>query len=505
MNKLLVSFLFIFWSLSVHTQPAADFYDRLDQLLESHVKDGHVDYMGLQNSLDFEELLGIVEQTDLNGMAGNAQKAFAINAYNLTVIRSVLNIYPTTSVQKSFGFFDQAKRRIAGMDITLNDFEKQYLLDLSQDPRLHFVLVCAAVSCPPIIDRAYRPEILDEQLETQSSQALNDPEFIQIINNERVVKISQIFKWYASDFGGSLNAIVKYINEYREEKIPEDFEVSYYGYNWQLNDLGNVAVATNAARYVVSAAIPAGTSELKIFNNLYSQRTGSNNELVDRSTFFTTSVSAIYGFTNRFNAGVEIRYRRVLNNQLPSSPLDVFQGGQSESSFRQGITAIGPRVRFAPIPKWQNFSIQSTLSFPIGDDLSGNGEKPYIDWSGISFLTQFFNDKALGNHFSLFTELDLFIEDIGPTGDNHANRFSTPVTVILSYFPNPKTTLYALSGYSPYWQSTFDYFLQGGLGAKYQFTPNFELELLYTGFTNKFLNGSGGKAATYNIGIRSNF
>ena len=39
-------------------------------------------------------------------------------------------------------------------------------------------------------------------------------------------------------------------------------------------------------------------------------------------------------------------------------------------------------------------------------------------------------------------------------------------------------------------------------GAKYQFTPNFELELLYTAFTNKGLRSSNGRAATYNLGVR---
>ena len=183
----------------------------------------------------------------------------------------------------------------------------------------------------------------------------------------------------------------------------------------------------------------------------------------------------------------------------------MFQGGHDPASFRQGVTAIGPRVRFAPIPEWRNFSVQSTLSFPVGKNLAGTSNSPYIDWNGISFLTQLFNDKTLGSNFSLFTELDFFIEDIGPSSGNHANRFSTPVTAIISYFPNQKTTLYALGGFSPFWQSTFDYFMQGGFGGKYQFTPNFEIELLYTGFTNKFLNETGGKAATYNIGIRSNF
>ena len=95
------------------------------------------------------------------------------------------------------------------------------------------------------------------------------------------------------------------------------------------------------------------------------------------------------------------------------------------------------------------------------------------------------------------------LEDIGGK-DNNINRFSTPVTAIFSYNPSSKITIYTLGGFSPYWQSEFDYFAQAGVGAKYQFTPNLELELLYTDFTNKFLSKTGGQAATYNLGLRFN-
>jgi len=168
---------------------------------------------------------------------------------------------------------------------------------------------------------------------------------------------------------------------------------------------------------------------------------------------------------------------------------------------RAGITGVGPKVRIAPFPALENFSIQSTFVFPVGENLTGTSELPFIDWNGAIFYTQFFNDISIGNNFSIFTEIDLWIEDIGA---GNLNRVSTPATLILSYFPNPKTTIYAISGFSPFWQETFDYFVQGGAGVKYQITRDFELELLYTGFTNKFLLDTGGNAKTFNFGVRYN-
>ncbi|MEO0341134.1 MAG: hypothetical protein AAF242_18210, partial [Bacteroidota bacterium] len=151
-----------------------------------------------------------------------------------------------------------------------------------------------------------------------------------------------------------------------------------------------------------------------------------------------------------------------------------------------------------------NFSIQSAFWFPIGEDLEGNGELPFIDWNGATWWTQFFNDFTLSPNFSLFTEIDVLWEDIGNVENGALNRVSTPATAILSYFPNPKTTLYGLTSFSPFWQTEFDYFAQAGVGAKYQFNRNFEVEVLYTAFTNDFLQQNNGNASTFNIGIRVN-
>ena len=63
-------------------------------------------------------------------------------------------------------------------------------------------------------------------------------------------------------------------------------------------------------------------------------------------------------------------------------------------------------------------------------------------------------------------------------------------------------TVYALTNYAPFWQENFDYFGQAGLGFKYQFSPQFEAELLYTDFTTKNFIDNGGQAATFNLGIR---
>lgn len=552
MFKSILTFTFSLFAFSVlltagsFDNPPGDFISDTDALLKRYVKHGRVDYTGLKASNDIKPFIDKIATTDPATMTGNDKKAYLINAYNLLVINQALNNFPLKSVLDVNGFFDAIKQNVGGRKLTLNQLEKELLLKEYNDARLHFVLVCGALGCPPITNFAYTPAKLEAQLSKQTKMALNNPAFLRV--NGDKAELSKIFEWYAKDFGGSKSNVLGFINEYRDEAVPTDAKVSYYEYDWTLNKASGRASTgqkdnmnaidamekealasgmeargdkdmeekmnldkpafqsatprasgggNNAARYVVSSTIRKGSAEIKIFNNLYSQEAAG-----ERSSFFTSTVSALYGVTNRFNAGLELRYRRVrYDEQGAASNFAVLGSGGTFS--RTAISGFGPKVRIAPFDNLPNFSIQSALWIPLADNLEGNEGGRFTDWDNSTWFTQIFNDFPIGNNFSFFTELDIVLEDIGGEDDD-VNRFSTPVTGIFSYFPTPKTTLYGLASYSPFWQQDYSYFYQLGVGAKYQFTPNFELELLATAFDNTFLQSVGGNAGTVNLGIRFN-
>lgn len=493
--------------LPAQTPVDTRFFDRADAFFKKYVREGRIDYDRLQNNQELSALTQAVAAADISAADPATVQAFYINAYNLLVIEGVMDAYPLESVLRVNGFFDAKKYEVAGERLTLNQLEKERLLKEYGDPRFHFVLVCGAVGCPPIVPFAYRPEKLEQQLEEQTRKALNDPQFIRVLPSERRVELSQIFEWYGNDFGGNRQSALDYVNRYRKMAIPPNYRVGFYQYDWSLNkyvagrsaiDVPGAGIGNNASRYVVSAAIPKGTTETKWFNNLYTQQSGDGQTLTGRATFLTSWLSFLYGVNDRFNAGFDLRYRRVANEELPASPFNVF----GSAADRAGVTTVGPKIRWAPVEAWPNFSVQSAFWIPIGSNLEGDGERPFIDWDGASWWTQFFNDFTVGRRFSVFTEIDFFWEDIGSSANGALNRISTPATVILSYFPTSKATIYGLTNFSPFWQSDFDYFAQAGLGAKYQFTPNIELELLYTAFTNEFLQQVNGRASTFNVGLR---
>lgn len=225
--------------LSVTTSFAFDaaqtnFFEEVNSFLSKYVSQGKVDYQSIKNnSSELDKLIGQIKTINLSSLSEKTKKAFYINAYNILVIKSVVENYPIKGPLTVPGFFDKKQHVIAGERMTLNDIENKKLRAAYNDSRIHFVLVCAAKGCPQIVPFVYTPEKLQDQLMTQTKKALNDDAFVRVKPNEKKVLISEIFKWYKEDFP---DAIIEYLNKYRSQKILTDYTVDYYPYNWDLND-----------------------------------------------------------------------------------------------------------------------------------------------------------------------------------------------------------------------------------------------------------------------------
>jgi uncharacterized protein DUF547 len=222
---------------TVKGQEKEEYFAQADEFFSTYVKDGRVDYKAIaKNTTSLNNVLDLVKEIRMSKEDPAEYQAFWINGYNLLVIKGIVENYPIKSPLDITGFFDVAKHEIGGEHISLNDIEHKMLrAEFPKEPRFHFVLVCAGLGCPPIINKAYMALTLDAQLERQTQSALNDPDFIQVVKNK--VRISQIFEWYKKDFTKGGQRLVDYINKYRMEKLPEKARVSYYKYNWALNEI----------------------------------------------------------------------------------------------------------------------------------------------------------------------------------------------------------------------------------------------------------------------------
>ena len=102
-----------------------------------------------------------------------------------------------------------------------------------KDPRIHFALVCAARSCPVISMYAYRAETIEEELDRITRNVCNDERYVRLEGD--TLYLSKIFDWYYNEFTVD-QSLVTYLNQYREESIPDDVKIEYDEYDWSLND-----------------------------------------------------------------------------------------------------------------------------------------------------------------------------------------------------------------------------------------------------------------------------
>lgn len=219
----------------IQSVTAADFFTSANQFFSKYVKSGQVNYSDIKsNGSDLNNLISQIASYDLKSADFATQKAFMINAYNVLAIKGIVEKYPVKGPMSVNQFFDKKAYTVAGEKMSLNSLEKGKLYPLAKDPRLHFVLVCAAVSCPKLASFAYTPDKLEQQLESQTKLALNDSQFIR--KNKGKLQISEIFNWYAGDFTKTSKSVLEYINGYLNEKVAANTKTSFYTYDWSLND-----------------------------------------------------------------------------------------------------------------------------------------------------------------------------------------------------------------------------------------------------------------------------
>jgi len=237
-NKTTLTTLFLLFLFHFGVaQNTSDFFSKSDSFFKMNVKEGKVDYKGIkENPSALNELISSAKAISVSKSDVNTYQAFWINAYNLSVIKGIVDNYPIKSPLDKAGFFDKVTYDLAGQNITLNDIENKLLRgNFREEARFHFVLVCAGLGCPPIINSAYLPETLNLQLQKQTELALNNPKFIKVKGNK--VQLSQLFEWYKGDFTQDGKSEIEFVNQYRKEKIEIKSKVSYYNYDWTLNQI----------------------------------------------------------------------------------------------------------------------------------------------------------------------------------------------------------------------------------------------------------------------------
>lgn len=216
------------------TQPVNMTHQSFTTLLQKYVSnDGKVNYKGLKNDKAALEtyITSLAKQIPDNTWGKNAAFAYWINAYNAFTLKLIVDNYPVKSITNLGGGkpWDVKNIELAGKKYSLNNIENDIIRPNYKDARLHFAVNCAAVSCPPLFNKAFTENNINDLLDTRTKDFINSS--ANSITASKI-KISKIFDWYKADFGD----VTAFINKYSNIKVNTNAGIKYNEYNWELNE-----------------------------------------------------------------------------------------------------------------------------------------------------------------------------------------------------------------------------------------------------------------------------
>lgn len=206
-----------------------------------------------------KELTTLTKDT-YNTFNKDQKLAFLINAYNALTVKLIVDHYPVKTIKDLGGFFSTPwKKRfftLFGKKHHLDNIEHDLIREEDKkisektfnEPRIHFAVVCASISCPTLQNFAFKAKdkkgklkTLNDQLQYSMDFFLRDKSKNQYFPKKNELKVSKIFKWYKGDFKKGFSSEKSYLLKYYDPKLTSTekdvIKMKYLHYDWNLNDL----------------------------------------------------------------------------------------------------------------------------------------------------------------------------------------------------------------------------------------------------------------------------
>jgi hypothetical protein len=240
-------------------------HEAFTRVLDRVVQMPRVDYAALESDREdldhYLEALAQTSEADLEASSRDTQLAFWINAYNACMLKLVIDHYPIepggtglfgairnrvagypdNSVWQIRDVFTRDHCRVAGEDRSQDEIEHEIIRPRFDEPRIHFAVNCAALSCPPLWPMAYTPDQLDAQLDRAVRHLMAGEEHFRIEDGPPpTLRLNRVLDWYSEDFGGT-DGLKTFFGDYlsgdrRDRVLDPDTRVEFFEYDWTLND-----------------------------------------------------------------------------------------------------------------------------------------------------------------------------------------------------------------------------------------------------------------------------
>jgi hypothetical protein len=215
-------------------------YSLWDSLLAEAVHNVTVDYSVFQKRFsDLETYLTSLSGVDRKALSNPDRIVFEINAYHAGLVRGIISAGKIGSVNEIPSFFNKTVVVLGGETLSLEQLLNESLRTLGE-PLVHFAIYTSAISGPCLLNKAYRGETLEQDLEQQLKAFLEDPAKNHLDKEQGVYHLSKIFKWFEKDFTAQSLSILDYLiphltKEDQDYLNSHPVKVEFMPFDWTLN------------------------------------------------------------------------------------------------------------------------------------------------------------------------------------------------------------------------------------------------------------------------------
>jgi len=187
-----------------------------------------------------------LQEVKVSGFNEGEQRAFWINLYNALTVDVVLDHYPVKSIRDisispglfATGPWGKPLVAVEGRKLSLDNIEHDILRKVWRDPRVHYAVNCASISCPNLMAKAFTGPTLEEMLTQGVRDYVNHPRGVTVEAGKAT--LSRIYSWYRADFGKRDADVLRHIGLYANPALKKQLaaidSIDGYDYDWSLNE-----------------------------------------------------------------------------------------------------------------------------------------------------------------------------------------------------------------------------------------------------------------------------